>query len=98
MPVPYADFVAAALQTEPAHLTSIGRCHVGRSSSARLLPEGRKNDTSHHDVLDALAVRTQHGTDFLAEESSAFVHLGFIATFFAAIFKFPSHISSAKLY
>ena len=78
MPVPYSDMLAAALQTEPADLASIGRCHVGY-------------DPTHHNVLDGLAVRTQHGTDLLAEESSAFVHLGFVATLAAAIFEFPSH-------
>ena len=78
MPVPDSDMLAAALQTEPADLASIGRCHVC-------------NDTAHHNVLDALAVGTRHGTDLLAEESSAFVHLGFVATLATAIFEFPSH-------
>jgi hypothetical protein len=70
--------LAAALQTKPADLASIGRCHVC-------------NDTAHHNVLDALAVGTRHGTYLLAEESSAFVHLGFVATLATAIFEFPSH-------
>jgi hypothetical protein len=70
--------IAATLQTEPADLASIGRCHVC-------------NNPTHHDVLDALAVGTRHGTYLLAEESSAFVHLGFVATFLTAIFEFPSH-------
>jgi len=70
--------IAATLQTEPADLTSVRRCHVG-------------NNPAHHDVLDALAVGTRHGTNLLAEESSAFVHVGFVATQAAAIFEFPSH-------
>ena len=78
MPIPHSDFVAAALQTEPPHFAPIGRCHIG-------------NNPTHHDVLDALAVGTRHGTYLLAEESSAFVHLGFVATFLTAIFEFPSH-------
>jgi hypothetical protein len=78
MPVPYSDMLAAALQTKPADLASVRGCHVC-------------NDTAHHNVLDALAVWTRHGTDLLAEESSAFVHLGFVATLATAIFEFPSH-------
>lgn len=84
MPVPDSDMLAAALQTEPADLASVRGRHVG-------------NDTAHHNVLDALAVGTRHGTDLLAEESSAFVHLGFVATLAAAIFEFPSHLSSLLL-
>ena len=78
MSVPYSDIIAAALQTEPADLASVRGCHVC-------------NDTAHHNVLDALAVGTRHGTYLLAEESSAFVHLGFVATLATAIFEFPSH-------
>jgi hypothetical protein len=78
MPIPYSDIITAALQTKPADFASIGGSHVG-------------NDTTHHDVLDALAIPARHGTDLLSEESSAFVHLGFVATLAAAIFEFPSH-------
>jgi hypothetical protein len=78
MTIPYSDIITAALQTKPADFASIGGSHVG-------------NDTTNHDVLDALAVGTRHGTDLLSEESSAFVHLGFVATLAAAIFEFPSH-------
>ena len=42
--VPYLDVVATAVQTEPAHLASVGWGNVG-------------NDTANNDVLDALAVR-----------------------------------------
>jgi len=35
-----SDIIAATLQTEPAHLTSVLGCHVCY-------------DTTHHDVLDA---------------------------------------------
>ena len=76
MPVPYSDMLAAALQTKPADLASVRGRHVG-------------NDTAHHNVLDTLAVGTRHGTYLLAEESSAFVHLGFVATLATAIFEFP---------
>ena len=57
MPVPDSDMLAATLQTKPADLASVRGCHVC-------------NDTAHHNVLDALAVGTRHGTDLLAEESS----------------------------
>ena len=76
--VPDADIVAAAVQTETANFASIGRRHIG-------------NDTSNHDVLDGLAVRTTHGSDLLAEEAAAFVDLCLIATGLTAIFQFPGH-------
>ena len=82
MPIPYSDIITAALQTKPADFASIGGSHVG-------------NDTTNHDVLDALAIPARHGTDLLSEESSAFVHLGFVATLAAAIFEFPSHYNKA---
>ena len=78
MPIPHSDFIAAALQTEPPHFAPIGRCHIG-------------DNPTHHNVLDGLAVWARHGTDLLTEEPTPFVHLGFIATFPTAIFKFPSH-------
>ena len=82
MPIPHSDFIAAALQTEPPHFAPIGRCHIG-------------DNPTHHNVLDGLAVWARHGTDLLTEESTPFVHLGFIATFPTAIFKFPSHYNKA---
>jgi len=76
--IPQSDVITAALQTQTANLTSIGRCHVG-------------NDATYHDVLDGLAVRTRHGRNLLTKEPTSFVHLGLVAALSAAIFQFPSH-------
>ena len=76
--IPQSDVITAALQTQTANLTSIGRCHVG-------------NDATYHDVLDGLAVRTRHSRNLLTKESASFVHLGLVAALSAAIFQFPSH-------
>ena len=84
--IPQSDVITAALQTQTANLTSIGRCHVG-------------NDATYHDVLDGLAVRTRHSRNLLTKESTTFVHIGRVATLLTAIFQFPSHYSDyvAKL-
>ena len=76
--VPYTDILAAALQTQPTHLASIGRSHVG-------------NDTTHHDVLDGLTVRTEHGRNLLAEQATSLIHLSLVATDLTTIFQFPRH-------
>ena len=76
--VPYLDIIAATLQTQTAHLTSVGRSHVG-------------NDATHHNVLDGMAVRTRHRSNLLTKEPAPLVHLGFVATLLTAIFQFPSH-------
>ena len=76
--VPYPDVIAAALQTQAAHLASVRWCHVG-------------NDATHHDILDGLTVRARHRRNLLTKEPATFIHLSLVATGFAAIFQFPSH-------
>ena len=77
--IPDTDLVAATLQTQAPNLTSVGRCHVG-------------NDTTHHDVLDGLAVRARHRRDLLSKQTTTLVHFGLIAAVLTAIFLFPSHL------
>ena len=78
MLIPDSDVVAAAVQTQPSHLASVGGGHVGY-------------DAANNDILDAVAVWARHGSNLLTEESSPLVHLGLIAAGPAAIFKFPGH-------
>ena len=79
--IPQSDVITAALQTQTANLTSIGRCHVG-------------NDATYHDVLDGLAVRTRHGRNLLTEEPASLVHLSLVSALSAAVFQFPRHQSN----
>ena len=79
--IPYSDVFAAALQAQTAHLASVGWSHVG-------------NDTTHHDVLDGMAVWAEHGCNLLTEQATSLIHLSFISTGLAAIFQFPGHLIS----
>jgi len=76
--IPYLDVIAAALQTQATNLASERWSHVG-------------NNTTHHKVLDGLAVWTRHGRNLLTEKSPPLVHLGLIAALTATIFQFPRH-------
>jgi hypothetical protein len=81
MLVPNPDVIAAALQAQTPHFAPIGWSHVG-------------NDTTHHDVLDGLAVRTRHGRNLLTEEPASLVHLSLVSALSAAVFQFPRHQSN----
>jgi hypothetical protein len=76
--IPYPDIVAAALKAQSSHLAPIGWGHIS-------------NDTTHHDILDGMAVGTRHGCYLLTEQSAPLIHLSLISTSLAAIFPFPSH-------
>jgi len=77
--IPYSDVIAATVQAQPTNLASIRWGYVS-------------NDATNYNILDCLAVRAAHGRNLLTEETTPFVHLGFIATGLAAIFQFPSHL------
>jgi hypothetical protein len=77
--IPDADVIAATLQAQTAHLTSKRWGHVC-------------NDTTHHKVLDGMAIIARYGSYLLSEQSASFVHLSLIATGLAAIFPFPGHL------
>ena len=76
--IPYPDIVAAALKTQSSHLAPIRWGHIS-------------NDTTHHDILDGMAVGTRHGSYLLTEQSAPLIHLSLISTIPTAIFPFPSH-------
>ena len=76
--VPDANVIAATIQAKPPYLTPIGRCHIG-------------NDAADDNILHRLAVRAAHGRDLLPEQSTSFVHIGFVSTSLTAVFQFPSH-------
>lgn len=76
--VPDTDVIAAALQTQTAGLASVGRSHVS-------------DDAAHHDVLNDMAVRAEHGGNLLTEQASPLIHLGLVATGLTTRFPFPSH-------
>jgi hypothetical protein len=84
MLIPYPDVIAAALQTQTAHLAPVRRSHVG-------------NDSTHHNVLNGLAVRTRHSRNLLTKESASFVYIGLVAAVLTTIFQFPSHIQTYTL-
>ena len=76
--VPYPDMIAATLQAQTPHLTSIGWSHIG-------------NNPAYNDVLNSLAVRTCHSRNLLPEQSASFVHISLIAACLTPIFPFPCH-------
>ena len=78
--IPYPDAVATTIQTQTSHLTPIRRSHIG-------------DDPTNHKILNRLAIWARHSRNFLSEEPSPFVHLGFIAASPTAIFQFPSHLT-----
>ena len=81
--VPYTDVITATLQTEATYLASVRRSHIG-------------NDTTHHNVLDSLAVRAEHGRNLLTEQTTSLIHLGLVAAGLTAIFQFPCHLFNSS--
>jgi hypothetical protein len=81
--IPDTDVIAATLQAQTAHLTSERWSHVC-------------NDTTHHKVLDGVAMIARNGRYLLAKQSTSFIHLSLVATGLAAIFPFPRHYSSTS--
>ena len=78
--IPDTDVIAATLQAQTAHLTSERWGYVC-------------NDTTHHKVLDGMAMIARYGRYLLTEQTAPFVHLSLIATGLTAIFPFPCHRS-----
>ena len=76
--IPDTDVIAAALQAQPTDLAPVGWSDIG-------------DDTTHDDVLNRLAVRTQPRRNLLTEQAAAFIHLGLVTAVTAAIFQFPGH-------
>ena len=82
--IPYPDAVATTIQTQTSHLTPIRRSHIG-------------DDPTNHKILNRLAIWARHSRNFLSEEPSPFIHLGFIAASPTAIFQLPSHLTLKSL-
>jgi hypothetical protein len=81
--IPYSDVITTTLQAQTPDLAPVGWSDIG-------------NNTAHYYILNSMAVRTRHGCNLLAEQTTSLIHLSLVATGLTAIFQFPGHLLSSK--